>query len=257
MSASTENKKYNKNFLSQVIYKVNFVAVDSINAESAKELKKKLGENYTTVSDIKQRGLIIEGSGIEFTTRHDSNTIWRIDSEANDYAIELEKSSFAVTCSKYTDFDAFKVVIESANKAFFEMFPVIDKVERLGLRYINNINLGNGSPEESLNWDELISEKLVSELSFIDDKKTIRRSMHSLAIAFDGETQINFNFGVFNNLFPSEVINKEFILDFDAFNTFTMQRDSVIALLVKYNEVITELFERSIKDGLREAMDGH
>jgi uncharacterized protein (TIGR04255 family) len=100
---------------------------------------------------------------------------------------------------------------------------------------------------------EYIDSRLTEVLDFVESAQ-LRRSMHSMVIAHDDETQINFNFGIFNQYFPAPITDREFILDLDAYTPFAIEAGDCDRMVEKFNQVIAIYFEASITEKLREEM---
>lgn len=249
-NSSSKTKTYKKNFLTQVIYKLNFIPDESITEEGLKTYKKSLGDNYSTLSNIVQQGLLIQGDPSGITTEQNESMVWRIESKDDTHIIEVEKNSFAIVVKNYQHFKDMRIIVENAQSLFIKQFKEIKDVQRLGLRYIDQIKVD----KKNVNWADYINSKLTAHLDFAD-RDTLRRSMHTMVIAYDDETQINLNYGIFNNYFPAPIIDEEFILDFDAYTTFSVQIGDTLTILDKFNTVLTDLFEQSITDKLREIME--
>ena len=59
---------------------------------------------------------------------------------------------------------------------------------------------------------------------------------------------------MFNPDYPAPIQKKSFILDYDAYHRGALNLEDIIPKLDKLNTIIKTIFERSIKDGLRNLM---
>lgn len=76
--------------------------------------------------------------------------------------------------------------------------------------------------------------------------------MSQIILNYDDYT-MNFNFGLFNSEFPAKISRKEFALDYDCY-TELFEPEDIDDYLIKFNSEIKNMFERSIKNGLRKHM---
>jgi len=249
MMSDSDKKKYKTNYLSQVICQLTFPKQDTITDEVLKSYKDSLGKAYSTLSTIRQRGIIIEGDGSAIKSHEEDNVLWQIESSYASHVITITNESFAITYAKYIKFRDYKGTVADAQRLFFETVKCIETINRVGLRYVNQVapkKLDNG-------WQQYINPKLTASLDFVDPT-LLRRSMHTMFIQHDEDVKVNFNYGLFNEYFPAPISKDEFILDFDAFTDSPRKFEECASLLEGFNKVIAIYFERSITDDLREEM---
>lgn len=70
-----------------------------------------------------------------------------------------------------------------------------------------------------------------------------------------GNMKIRFRYGMHNPDYPAPIRKKLFILDYDAFLEGLQNEADMISNIDKFNNEIESMFEKCIKDGLREIMD--
>jgi uncharacterized protein (TIGR04255 family) len=157
-----------------------------------------------------------------------------------------EKTSLSIDHFEYKSFNVFKEEFISIFNAFMEVFPE-SQIGRVGLRYVNNIDLNEKNP---LNWNKYIHANLLSSLKFIDDKKFISRVFNNLEMKYE-DMSIKFQYGMHNPDYPSPIKKKIFTLDYDVYYISAFDKSEVPVVLERYHDQIISLFERSIKDGLR------
>jgi uncharacterized protein (TIGR04255 family) len=63
--------------------------------------------------------------------------------------------------------------------------------------------------------------------------------------------KVLFNFGVFNSEFPNTISKKEFILDYDCVSEDERSVETVLPVFTDFNNIVWDLFEKSIGDDLR------
>jgi uncharacterized protein (TIGR04255 family) len=124
-------------------------------------------------------------------------------------------------------------------------------VTRIGLRYVNEINLKTG---QALEWDGMIADELVaSAKAAVPDDMAIIRSMHQLQMQ-QGETSLLLHYGLANPDFPAPVARRQFVLDIDCWQQGTIDVRDIVLKLETLNASCEATFERSIRDDLRKLM---
>lgn len=242
---------YNKNYITQVILKIDFPSSESITLDSIREFATSFPD-LASPQSIEQHGFVIEGLGQDFTTRQNTNVLWKIEKadDTNSF-FEITKSSFLAAATVYVNYPTFQIFFEEPIKQFIDKFE-ITTITRLGLRYIDEISLEE--MDDYYDWDGYIKPELTGVMNFVDDKSSIRRVMQNIQISQDEETFINLNHGMFNKGFPAQIQKKEYILDYECFTPFGIQDNQVTDVADKFNKILSDLFEKSIDDRLRELM---
>lgn len=146
----------------------------------------------------------------------------------------------------------FYAEIETIFGAFNQLYqtPIVN---RIGLRYINEITLPDGNP---LDWDTLINEKLIASVKacFDDHDMAMVRSLHQVQILENDATML-FHYGLYNPDYPAVLTRRQFILDIDSFKIGTIPGNEVLSTFKQLNEICEKMFEESIEDGLRQRME--
>jgi uncharacterized protein (TIGR04255 family) len=145
---------------------------------------------------------------------------------------------------EYTIFEDFLKNINLILEALSN-YPV-KKTEYIGIRYINQI------PFEGNDLNNLIDPDLQCISSKFNDYNIIK-SANSLEFK-KGDYDVVFNFGQFTSNQPKSLSNKGFILDYTC-RCYNFKNINEIPNISKeMNEIIYELFEKSISDDLRKKM---
>ena len=131
----------------------------------------------------------------------------------------------------------------------------IDRVQVEDLftfRFINEINLATGDP---LDWSGFIDASVLKATLGVEcpTGHAWARSMHELHWR-DEDHRLAFRFGIHNSDFPSPVVKRVFILDYDCVSIGAMDASMALKCLTAYNRVIADQFEASIGPNLRELM---
>lgn len=245
--------KYTKNFLSKVIFKVDF-------SSSFKGFKE---DNPAFFDEIKLHFPI-------FIPKNNPSTEIKISSDgkfetSSSFVQELQffnidrtqkllltNNTIILEVDKYHDFEGIKNVFIGIINKLYELYNNDEiNANRIEVRYVNNIFI-----EEDLqifNWGKYISQKLLNLDSIIENKDNIIRSISVVELRED-DYRLRFQYGLPNVDYPAKIIRNYFLLDFDAYYDWLLTKESIIQYLGKFHNKINELFEKSITDDLRTIM---
>lgn len=239
---------YKKNFLKNVICKVDFTEQPKYDQAKLKDFQKLIKKEFPILQEAK--GLVIEAASSE-----------RIDSKAGEFIkwiffnktktriVSFESNYILLEFKEYDNFEEFFQIFELIIDSWFNVFPSIISI-RLGLRYMNQIELSNKEP---LEWKGLINKLLLESFKFVKDKENLARHMNLIEIN-KGDYLLKFRYGIANSVYPSPIIKKEFILDYDCFTSESLDKSEILIKVKEFNGIITDLFEQSIEAGLRKIM---
>jgi len=241
---------YKKNFLSNVSTIINFADTIEVTPKTLNAIFDNLADEFKPPKKMQEYGLNVAGdAGGHLATNQSVEYIYRI-SRDDDYYVEVAKNRLVFVTQKYSNYQAFELFYKPILNSFIDKYE-IKTVNRVGLRYINNITLSDSNVFE---WFDYLDPSLIQSIKFVNNKDTIRRAMHNLFIAHDEDTLLNFNYGLFNKSFPSKMLEKNFILDYECFTPYGIASKEIIQTLNSYNDILTAIFEASIRDKLREEM---
>lgn len=240
--------KYQKNFITEVICRLNFSYISSIDKEEPPKFLEKVKPLFPRLEKGVEINLDLKG--IKGVSLKKQSRKWTFLDKEKNKKVTLGPEFMALIFNRYNDFDEFKEIWENVYNILLEVYK-IEFFDRLGLRYINQIELKKGNP---LIWKKLINKHLVTNLeSFPDLKADIVRSMHQTIFNIDG-TKINFNHGIFNEHFPDALSDKKYILDYDCYCDVMIDPSEVNDKISEFIKIIYDLFEKSIEDNLRKIM---
>ncbi|MBT4121877.1 TIGR04255 family protein [bacterium] len=240
---------YTKNFLTDVIFKVDFPVILDLQDSPPKEFQNAIKEEYPILEPFQQFSFMMDKESEE-PPQNLNRTIWKFMSKDKNRSIELSYQSLIIVFKDYQSYEDFREIIEKIMAIFNELYKNVI-VDRIGLRYINQIEL---EEEDIFNWGDYINDCLISNIDFLENKNQIKRTIDILELSLDDEVTLNFRWGIYNSLYPSEVSKKEFLLDFDCFTRVQIESDQVIGKLDIFNSIITGYFEKSIEDKFRELL---
>jgi uncharacterized protein (TIGR04255 family) len=151
----------------------------------------------------------------------------------------------------YGHFDELQEQIGFVLKSFRDRFGSV-QFTRIGLRYVNEITLNEGSP---LDWDGLINPDLVTSVKAGMPKGLrMAKSIHHL-IAIKDDVSVILNYGINNPDFPNPVARRQFILDLDCYASGVVEYGEAEQRIKDVNALAEQVFESSIADGLRKIME--
>lgn len=245
--------KYTRNFLSQVVLRIDYPRVPDIGSERRPELMARIIGAFPQVAGVQQ-------AQVQFTVGAEQPAIekklvgynWIANDAAGNKRVELTTDSLSlVNANKsFTNFDDFFKEFSTIFQAFEEIYGVAE-FTRVGLRYINEIELNEGS---ALDWDGYLSKDVIGAAKFrIPKDFSLSRSMHQIVSIHDDVTLVS-NFGIYNPDFPAAIARRQFILDFDCYITGAVGRDEMLRRVKELNKVCEDSFEGSVEARLREVM---
>lgn len=174
-------------------------------------------------------------------------------SEDKKWLLILTKDFVGLKAFDYKRYEDFKNRLKKIIQIFQEIYKP-SFYSRIGFRYIDLI-IPPESDLENVQWDELISTNIASELSNPAIKNSIKNIAKHLVLENDYGL-VNFKHG-FVEVTNQEENNKEigYLLDADFFTTEKEKTDDDIWQPLDYfNQSARHLFRWSITDKLHEAM---
>lgn len=242
---------YKNNFLKRVIFRIDF---DRAELGKLKDFLGKIEKTFPIVEEKKgEEGIINFNFKTKELQQESSSLItWNIYNKSKTVKIQIQPKFLTIEHLKYQDSSELLSNVSIAAD-FIKTFG-IKTINRLGLRYINEIKLEN---KDLLEWAPYINKNLLSSIAFSQEiEKTISRTMGMIVFKEDFGN-INFNYGLWNSTYPGAISEKVFILDFDAYSKFPLDTEEInLPEMVKeYNKGIEALFEFSIEVGLRKILN--
>ena len=255
MSNKNLRKEYKKNFLTNVIFKLDFQKILELNEKNPpSEFQKKIADKFPITNELRNKLLEFETKKEteDVSVKQERTLSWEFMNKEKTKKVIVDSQFLIVEFLKYTTFEEFFQDIKFILGIFSELYCVkISK--RIGLRYINQINIPSGDP---LDWNLLINKDLFGlTKNFLSDKDPILRSMHLLEVKQESYT-LRFQFGLFNSEYPNPIARKEFVLDYDCFSVEEKETSDIFSRIEEYHAVIRNLFEKSIMENLIKIMNG-
>lgn len=248
---STDQNHYTTNFLSHVIFRIDFSIILDLVDNLPREFQNKILNSYPILEPIQQFLVKIENNGSNINTIPKNKTTWRFKTNDDDHFVELDSEFLTIVSKKYTNFTSFKKNLSQILSVFLETYPNV-VIKRLGLRYINQIHLED---TDYFHWHNYINETLIKNIDFIEDKNTLRRLMQIYEIKPEEDTHLTLKCGIFNSSYPAQISKNEFTLDYDCYSQVEIFASEILNRLSKFNEIITIYFEKSITDAFRKKLN--
>lgn len=248
----TDNKtKYKKNFITSVIFRIDFPLILQIKEETPKEFQNKILSAYPILEPIQNIEVHIQDDENGFSSNKDISTTWNFYTSDKNAWIELSSNHLALVTKKYTEFSAYFESIKKIIDAFNSCYENI-LINRIGLRYVNQIKL---SETDIFEWKKYINEELLGGLNLSEDKNNLKRIMQSTEIKVDEDTDIKIINGIYNSLYPSTIKQKEYVLDFDCYSQIETEKEKICEKIESYHSTIEDYFEKNITDEFRKHLN--
>ena len=215
---TTEKKKYRKNFLTNVICRIDFRPIAEIDSAFLNKFRTIVKSNFPKVKEQTMVGIEtkIEKGECVSNSQLPGKSIFNYLDINEENSIILSDNYLAIESVNYTSYKEFSKHIDYALTNLTDCFKDIDFI-RLGLRSINQIVLDRGNP---LIWKNYIEPSFVSVIDrFFDRSENLARMMSQVVLNYD-DYKVNFNYGMHNSEFPAKISRKEFILDFDFYTEY-------------------------------------
>ena len=248
---------YRKNYLTKVIFKIDFTSPveKTQNDDIAAKFSLGIKETYPTVRSKSMTHISVKvspsGSGIDQGV---IGKVWEHSDKEQNKVLILSPDALLLEYRNgvYSHFAEFKNDMDLIYAQLQKVFEIPD-FKRIGLRYINEIRIFEGNP---FDWNGLIKESIVkSTLEGLSNEMKLTRSMHQLMAKYGEDISVLFQYGIFNPEYPNPVSKREFILDIDCFISTLIEKGEIINRLEELNTVAEKTFENSIDDELRKLME--
>jgi uncharacterized protein (TIGR04255 family) len=241
------------NYLDQVIFRVDFTREIDHSHKSISGFYGDIKTFFPNKEDIKntviEASFSQEKSGRKISHTERDVMSYRFTDESKNMLIGLDPTALFIEVKSYTKFEHLISNIDLALTSL-KKFYGMTIIKRTGLRYINKIVLAEGDP---LDWKSLINNNLISMLEFPVNKRELSRSMGLVELNKTG-FYVRIQFGIPNSEYPNYISRREFILDYDCYNTDEIDISEVHDNIKRFHECIISLYEHSILEGLRGIM---
>lgn len=257
----TKGIRYKKNYLTGVVFRINFsniLQLSGKNKEAGEKFQKEIFDRFPNVhfqfnNNINVQVDIQEGKSE--SKLEDGDLTWIFTDEQNIKQVELNSKSLILAYRKgaYEGFKEFLDDVSSILNALRWYMPF--NLTFLGLRYINQIH---EDVIDDNNIQEYINKSLLNKVIFeLEDNEGFSQLFSRLDLSKE-DYQLTFQYGFFNPEYPDTAAKKDFILDYDCKLTKIDSVNSQFEVekeLKKMNKIIYDKFKYSTTDKLRELME--
>jgi uncharacterized protein (TIGR04255 family) len=254
MFMSPAQPHYKKNYLKQVLFRIDFTLNELGGFD---EFKEKLREYHVARFDnvekrqLKVTNLTVDSNSI--VNELGEREVWFLESTESGNKLNITTDSCVLEYSTYANATYLITDIENYINTFLNMHQ-IKEAKRIGLRYINEVNpVGIKKVND---WTTYVHDDLLAYDAFSLSGKTLTRVLNHVEFKAD-DVNVAFQYGIWNNKYPSPITNSPFILDIDCSTRLPVDLEdknpSDYAQLL--SNKASELFEEVIKDKLRNDME--
>jgi len=236
-----------KNFLTKVLFRIDFSEPMKIPSETIDEVKTKIQDRLPKFN----KGLVetievIMGPDEQRTVRK-KREVFDFKNEDETEWIHIEDTAVWLEVSKYSTFNHFERLINDV----LTVLSLKGKSARLGLRYINQITINEGDP---FDWKGWINSNLLNPIEFVNNKETLARVMGVIIYNLD-EYQMKFQYGMYNSEFPNPIAKREFVLDYDCSTKEPRDYNETLNLLNIMHDLIKGKFKESIGSEIKKIIE--
>lgn len=248
---NVNRRKYKKDFLKKVIVRVDFDTPLPIATNGpAKSIYSTVKDRFPITEEKKVIGkeLLIGPNATK--ERSIESKEWHYYGKNREKHLTISPNVMFIEYNKYEYYEMLREDFLSVSDALFNAYPKL-QVKRLGLRYIDNIDIPEENPTE---WDKYLKPELNTTFAIAEKKETISRAFHILEFNY-GEDLLRFQFGMFNPDYPATIKKKIYTLDYDMYVAKLLDKTDIGETLDRFHKKINRSFEEIITDELRKIME--
>jgi len=239
---------YSKNFLKQVIAKVEFAQpLTDLSDESllaaVKKIKKRFRISEQKVASFREIEIseAIKHSKTEFPE-------WNFHSDDREKSLKINQHFIQILLKKYRTEDNFEKDLITPISSIISTRPST-LVSRTGIRFVNVFDFDKLSNFNSIKG--YFSDSIVCPITSINDHQ---KSIRSFLINefMEGDIKWRVQTGYFNPDYPALIKKHHFVIDIDAFIDFPHSISDVGQYFGSFHKIIQATFESLITDKLRD-----
>jgi len=246
--------RYRNNFISEAIIRADFEKpLNALNTRVDDDLEIEVMK-FFTLKEVREA--FSESIRIDQTGKVDRDKVafneWNFWANEKKKRFCITQNFMFIAYNKYINYDDFTTPFMSILRELASIYPDFS-CKRLGMRYINNVRLDE---HDVFAWDDYLDKKCLSILSIPEKVDQIRRAFHILELNYpEDDFKVKFQYGIHNPDYPSEVKQKLFVLDYDAYKDGILTKDELIHLVPLFHSKIELIFESVITQRLRDKLN--
>jgi uncharacterized protein (TIGR04255 family) len=245
-----ENVCYKTPFLKEVIFRIDFPSpIDGVEKQLSNKLTKAILEKFPISEPQKAHAQEFQFSGPSFQAKTSEIMQWVFHGKNREKSLTIEPASLVISVRDYKTYENFIADFKHILTVLFDEYKEI-AVGRIGLRYVNLIDLNEPEP---LEWKVYVNEDILGIIDFHEEKKFLTRVFHIVEYNFDG-LSVKYQFGIANPDYPAQIKKKQFVLDIDAYSHGAFDFGDILNCVNDAHEKIQDIFERSITNKTRQLM---
>jgi uncharacterized protein (TIGR04255 family) len=247
-----DQKSYKKNFLTSVIIRSDFPSINKeIENKFHTDLKKIVIKKFPIAESHPGFSQEFKISPENFVQEKTEFIEWKFHNIARSKTITFIPKAIFIEYHVYKNFDDLRTDFLEILKIYLSIYKDFS-ISRLGLRYVNEINLEN--QQEPFSWEKYINKKMLGMLGFSKGNKNLLRFFNNYEMTFE-DFNIRYQYGIYNSDYPAPIKKRNFVLDLDAYYMGPQNYEDIELSLDKYHDQIQDFFERSITDELRRVLN--
>lgn len=176
-------------------------------------------------------------------------TQWLYHGKNREKTLTIQRDAIVFQHRKYETYEKFKSEAKSIFLSVFDAEKDLS-VSRLGLRYINVFEMGDGG---ALDWGKYINPEMLGAVEFFGKFDNLSRAFHVIEFNHDGHLT-KLQYGIANPDYPAPVRRRHFVLDIDSSYQGAIGMAEVDALIDSAHSKIQDLFEKAITEATRAEM---
>jgi len=244
---------YRRNFLREVIVRVDFLSpLPGVEAALPPRLTEVAVATFPIPEprEAVQRAVEIGPQGVQSSEERFKE--WLFHGKERTKTLTIGRQVVLVQHRTYQTYELVKTEFLGVLDRVGELFPGAQP-SRVGLRYVNTIEMSDGNPTE---WSPYLTPQILSLFQFPPeaDRAAISRVFHNLELALDA-FNLRYRLGMHNPDYPARIRQKVFVLDLDAYLQSAVDIKDVARLLDDFHATIQRYFEQSITENLRGIMN--
>lgn len=237
---------YENNFLSEIILKIEFQNISEENYYSNfKEFKNIMTQEFPILTEYKSKEFkftAINNEEPTVTSKPGLNKWIFRDNNKKLLTLNHDKIILQYNGKFYNSFEKDIAPILELILKGLDIFQV-ENFNRIGMRYINQIK------NTPLNLNDILTD----EYHFNFNIKNNTRIMNKIEFNED-DFLIIFNFGEFNDNYPSTVIKNNYILDYDCIFNQPITRNNLENKITTMHDKINDYFDKTTSKKFKQGL---
>ncbi len=246
-------EKYKRNYLTQVIVRLDFLSPLSLVQESLPKKIAEVSSRFFPIpepKDVLRLELQMPPDSKDMRGKEINTKEWNFFDKNREKRLVITPEFMFVEFLSYNSYKDLSEHFFAISNCLFETFSEM-QVKRFGLRYINNIEM---SGSNVFNWSTYLNRNLLCIFNILSDNSRVTRAFHNFEQNI-GDFVLRFQYGMSNPDYPALIKRKIFVLDYDAYTSSLLTKEEIIQTLPLLHDEIENLFEKSITDNLRKKMN--